>query len=337
MKKILFITGCLSLLFFTACKKELSDNFNTYTGHPLNDTTWARNVGGSAAVNQLINLLVPEMVIDSFEVSRDTTLKYGDSLEISFTGGSCIGIPGVPVTGKIKLEIVRLKKKGDYIRTFRPTMSNGFLLETAGAFYIRVSKEGKELVLAQGTTVKIMFSDTQDPKNNMQVFYGKENNQLPVSGIDTAFTWMRDDTSSVKIFQKQINSGSGTGVTIKGYELASKNLRWVAAERFVDSTKSKARLTTILPLNYTNKNTAVFAVFADQNTVVNLRGDFPSRSFTAVNIPVGTRLKIVSISRIGGDLYLGTKEVTDVGASAAFSLTPEKKSLKDIVGFLNNL
>jgi hypothetical protein len=336
MKKILFITGCLSLLFFTACKKELSDNFNTYTGHPLNDTTWTRNVGGSAAVHQLIDLLAPGIVIDSFEVSRDTTLKYGDSLEISFKGGSCIGIPAVAVTGQVKLEFLWLKKKGDYIKTFRPTISNGSLLETAGAFYIRVSKEGNELVLAQGTTVKIRFSDSTEPKNNMQVFYGQENNPIPIKQIDTAFNWIRDtDTTWLKTFQKQNTSGSGA--VIKGYELTSKNLRWVAAERYINSISSKTRITTILPLNFTNKNTAVFAVFANQNTVLNLRGDYPSRSFAAANIALGTRLKIVSISRIGSDLYLGTKEVSEAGSAAAYSLTPEKKSLKDIIGFLNSL
>ena len=91
MKKIVFIIGSLSALFFTACQKELSDNFSTYTGHPLNDTIWARNVSGGASVHELTELLMPEIIVDSFEVSRDTTLKYGDSLEVTFTAGSCIG------------------------------------------------------------------------------------------------------------------------------------------------------------------------------------------------------------------------------------------------------
>ena len=44
MKKTVFIIGCLSMLFFSACQKEMSDNFTAYTGNPLNDTVWLRNV-----------------------------------------------------------------------------------------------------------------------------------------------------------------------------------------------------------------------------------------------------------------------------------------------------
>lgn len=336
--------GCLSLLFFTACQKELSENFTTYTGHPLNDTVWLKNVTGAASVNELIDLLVPQIIIDSFEVSRDTTLTYGDSLEISFTAGSCVnlgsgsggsgGSTGVS-PGKVKLELLRLKKKGDYIKAIKATTSNDYLLETGGAFFIRVSREGKELSLAPGSTVKIRFSDTEDPKPNMQVFYGKENNPIPMVGIDTAFTWIRDtDTTWLKTFQKP---SSGTGPAIKGYELTSKNLRWIAAERYIDSTRSKTKITAILPPNYTNKNTAVFAVFANQKTVVKLRPDYPSRSFAAINIPLGSKIKLVSITRIGSDLYLGTKDINDVGTIVAYSITPEKIILKDLLIFLNNL
>jgi len=341
MKKIVFIIGSLSALFFTACQKELSDNFSTYPGNPLNDTIWVRNVSGTASVHELADLLLPQVIVDSFEVTRDTTLQYGDSLEISFTAGSCIGTgigggpTGVLPPGKVRLEVLRLKTKGDYIKAFKPTTANGYLLETGGAFFIRVSKDGKDLALASGASVKIRFSDTEDPKTNMQTFYGKESNPFPVSGIDTSFNWVRDtDTTWLKTFQK---SSQGTGPGIKGYELIAKNVRWVAAERYVDSTRPKAKITAILPLNYTNKNTAVFAIFTDQKTIVNLRGDYPSRSFAATNIPLASKIKLVTISKIGDDLYLGTKDINDVGSVVAYSITPDKKSLKDILIFLNSL
>lgn len=335
MKKLVFITGCLLLLFFTGCQKELSDNFSTYTNHPLNDTLWARNVSAGASVNELIGLLVPEIVIDSFEVDRDTTLKYGDSLEIAFTAGSCIASGTTAPTGKVKLEIVRLKTKGDYIKAFKPTTADSYLLETGGAFFIRVSKDGKELSLAPGATVKIRFSDTQEPQSNFQVFYGKENNPVAANRIDTSFTWTRDtDTSFLKIFQKLSNT---SGIGIKGYELTSKNLRWISAQRYIDSTRPKAKITAILSPNFTNKNTAVFAVFTDQKTIVKLGADFASRSFAAANIPRNSKIKLVSISRIGDALYLSTKDISDIGITVAYSLKPEKKSLKDIAGFLNGL
>ncbi|MCW3086686.1 MAG: hypothetical protein JWQ78_72 [Sediminibacterium sp.] len=335
MKKIVFILGSVSLLFFTACQKELSDNFTTYTNHPLNDTIWAKNVAAGAAVHELSGLLLPEIRIDSFDLSHDTTLTYGDSLSISFTAGSCVSASG-PVTGKVKLELLRLKTKGDYIKAFRPTTSNGYLLETSSAFFVRVTKEGKELSLAPGSSVKIRFTDSEEPKSNMQVFNGREGNPVPSAGIDTSFTWLRDaDSSYLRVFQKPLSGVPGGA--IKGYELVTKNLRWTAAERFVDSTRSKTKITAILPPNFTNKNTAVFAVFLDLKTIVNLRADYPSRSFAATNIPFVSRIKLVSISRIGDDLYLGIKDMNDVGITVAYSIKPDKRSLKDILAFLNGL
>jgi hypothetical protein len=336
MKKLAFVTGCLSMLFLTACNKELSDNFTNYSGHPLNDTIWLRNVPSTAAVHELAHLLAPDLIIDSFETTKDTTLKYGDSLEVTFTAGSCVSSTGAPATGKVKLEIFRIRKKGDFIKAFVPTASNGYPLESAGSFFIRVSREGKELALAPGATVKIRFSDIEDIKPNMTVFYGRESSPLPIAGIDTAFTWIKDnDTAALRTFQK---SGQGqTGGTIKGYEMISKNLRWINADKFNDTSKPKTKITAILPLNYTNKNTAAFAVFTDQRTVMSLKGDYNSRSFAAANIPIGTKLKIVTLSRIGDDLYLGTKDVNDVGTSVYYQITPEKKSLKDILSFLNGL
>jgi hypothetical protein len=343
MKKTVLLIGCLSLLFFTACQKETSDNFTTYPGNPLNDTVWLKNVTATASVNDLLNSLVPQVIVDSFDASKsDTTLTYGDSLSVKFSAGSCIGstanggVSGVP-SGKVILQIVRLRTKGDYIKTFKATTSNGYLLESAGGFFIRVlSKDGKELVLAPGATVTVRFSNTEVPKTNMQVFYGKETSPIPGTGIiDTGFTWMRDtDTSWLKIFQRQ--SATGTNI-IYGYEMNSKNLRWVAAERYLDSTQPKAKITAVLPPNFTNKNTAVFAVFANQKTIVYLGPDYPSRSFAANNIPIGSAIKLVSISKIGDDFYLGSKDINDVGRVTYYPVNPVKTGLSDLISFINSL
>ncbi|MEO7530399.1 MAG: hypothetical protein ABIS69_03275, partial [Sediminibacterium sp.] len=84
MKKILLFTGCLMVLFFTACNKELSsnDNFTSYSNHPLNDTVWVRNVGNTASIHDLFDLFAPGFIIDSFNVANGASLHYGDSLDI---------------------------------------------------------------------------------------------------------------------------------------------------------------------------------------------------------------------------------------------------------------
>lgn len=337
MKKTVFLIGSLSALFFTACKKELSDNFSTYTGHPLNDTIWVKNVPNTASVHDLFTNLTPGFIVDSFNVSTGTTFRFGDSLEITFSPGSCIGpgSTGVPA-GNARLEIMPLKTKGDFIRTFRPTTTNENILETGGGFFMRVSKDNQELVLATGATVKLKFTDVDTPKLNMQVFYGKENNPVPQKGIDTSFFWIRDfDTTALPVWSK--TSNNPLVPSYMGYELISKNLRWVVAQRYIDSTQPKTKITAILSPNYTNKNTAVFAVFANQKTVVNLRGDYPSRSFNAKNIPLRSAVKLISLSKIGSAYYLGVKNISSVATVTSYTIVPTEKSLKDILVFLNSL
>jgi hypothetical protein len=336
LKDIIAVLG-LILILASSCQKELSSygDITRYDNHPLNDTVWQNTLPGTASVHALFRLLAPVVSIDSFPVTKDTTLNFGDSLEISFTAGSCTapGAPGVPVSGIAKLELFHLRSKGDYIKAFKPTTSNSYLLESAGAFFLRVTKDGKELVLLPGTSIKIRFLADGEPKPNCQVFNGREGNPIPESGIDTAFNWVRDtDSSWIRTFQKP----GGTG-TVKGYEMLIKNLRWAAAERYLDSTAPKAKLSVILPLNYTNKNTAAFAVFADHKTVVHLKADYASRTFAALNIPKGKKFRIVTITKIGEDMYLGTKDVDDIGTTVAFSVNPEKKSLQEIIQFLNTL
>jgi hypothetical protein len=345
MKKTIII-GCVALLLLSACKKELSSNLILYPNHPLNDSAWLRNVTGSSSINQLANLMFPNLTVDSFDCSKTDTLSYGDSLSVeipanSFAfassggGGGGGGGVGTP-SGPCRIEFFRLKTKGDFIKFFKPTTSYGYLLETGGGIFIRVTQNGRELKLQPGATITIRFSDTQDPKPNMQVFYANETIPYLTQGIDTMHNWMRDlDTSWIKTWQKP-NSTSTSIVT--GYKLVSKNLRWICAERFIDSTLPKTKITAILPPNFTNKNTAVFAVFANQKTVVKLKDDYPSRSFAAMNIPIGSKITLVSLSMIGTDLYLGTKDINDVGTVVRYSIgTPVKKNLTEILQYLNAL
>ncbi|MEI8074432.1 MAG: hypothetical protein WCH78_06755 [Bacteroidota bacterium] len=85
------------------------------------------------------------------------------------------------------------------------------------------------------------------------------------------------------------------------------------------------------------KNTQVFAVFDKSRTVLALRSDLSTRSFTTGNIPLRAKITLVSISKIGHDLYLGIKIINDVGTVINYSITPEQKSLGQILDYLNAL
>ena len=338
MKKILLIFGSLFVLFLSSCTKELSDNFNTYTNHPLNDTAWIKNLTPSVSINDLFDLTPPGIIIDSFNLNNAGTLKYGDSLEITYDGGSFV-TPGSLIlpTDSARIEIMPLKTKGDFIKTFKPTTTaNCSLLETGGGYFIRVTKNGKELAIANNRTIEIKFNDLDSSRPNMQAFYGKEGSPVPVKGIDTSYSWIRDfDTTYLETWAKQSNNPLVP--SYYGYKLKTKNLRWVTADRYLDSTLPKTKVTAILSPNFTNKNTAVFAVFNNQKTVVNLKGDYPSRSFNTLNIPLKSSIKLISLSKIGSDYYLGEKVISSVATVTSYTIVPVSKTLKEIITYLNSL
>lgn len=340
MKKIIFIMGCLGLLLVAACNKEVSENFNLYTSHPLNDTIWAKNDNIIYSVHNLFNNLTPDMIEDTFDVGSGKSLRFGDSLEISFEAGSCVDgrSPGSRAQGIAELQLLPLKRKGDFIRLFRSTVAgNGSLLETGGGYFIRILKDDKELSLAGNATFKLRFNDVDTAaKLNMQLFYGKEDFPVPVESIDRAFFWIRDfDTTPLKTWEK--NSNNPLIPSYSGYEMISKNIRWVMAGRYADSTQPKTKVTAILSPNFTNKNTAVFAVFTNQKTVVNLGADYASRSFFANNIPLNSAIKLVSLSKIAGNFYLGETTISSVAKVTSYKIIPAKTSLKDILSYLNKL
>lgn len=334
MKKNLFISTIVMLFFFTACKKELSDNFTTYPGDPRNDTVWTSNTSSTAPIHQLASQFLPDLVIDTFDCTLGDTITLKDHISIRIPAASFTENSGAVATGKVRIEFFRLKKKGDFIRFFKPTTSSGYLVESGGGFFIRVVKNGQELKLAPNASITVRFSDTEDPKTNMQVFHARETVPFISSGIDTLHTWTRyTDTSWIKTWQGQDSLGN----TLKGYELTTTQLRWTAANRYIDITLPHSNIFAYLPLNFTNKNTIVYAVFENQKVVVNLTAEYRSRSFTTMRIPKGTKIRILSFSRLGTDLYLGVRSINDVETNNVYKIEPQKKSLADIMAYINNL
>ena len=167
----------------------------------------------------------------------------------------------------------------------------------------------------------------------MSIFKGIENSPPPAWGKDTSFTWQKADIGSLTgIWYK-----TGSGPNNKGYEMTTKSIRWIGCGRYVDSTLPKNKLTAILPPNFTNKNTVVFAVLENTKTIIELKADYNSRTFAALNIPLNTKLNIISISKIGNAFYYGIRNINDIGNTAIYSLSPDKKSLIYILSELDKL
>ncbi len=118
--------------------------------------------------------------------------------------------------------------------------------------------------------------------------------------------------------------------------MTSSKLHWVNCDYFNDTTLPSTRLNISMPLNYTNTNTSVFAVFKSKDIVANLNSDAATKTFYLNRTPINSSIILVSISKIGNDYYIGKSDVTVTGSNLV-TINPIITTLADISAYLNSL
>lgn len=327
-----YIFLLLTNVFFFSCSKKNKDVFVAYANDPQNDTAWVDQPSITSPVYKIPKIFSIAPKEDSFDVAAGASIHFSEGLDIIFPSAGFKYANGTAVTGKVKIHITHLNKKGDFIRFALQTTSFDKLLATGGAFFVRITKQGQELVLEPAKNIMLLIREAS-PVYNMKVFYGEQLLLPPIPlVINSMFTWaLGIDISDVNVFSGQDALG-----TYRAYELISKRLNWISCNYFIDGGQSKTRTTVVLPLNFTNKNSLVFAVFKDQKTVLQFEGHGSSKSFVSENIPFSKKIILVSISKIGEDIFLGSKEAT-ADKNERVNITPERKTKAEVDQFLDAL
>lgn len=326
MKQFLFIVLIIGII---SCSKENSDNFLPDPTNPINDTVWSSITFSNDVVNTLPSDLATNELIDSFSNTTGRIINYTDSLEVNIPANSFSASNGTTITGNANLLVHHLKKKGDFIRFARPTTTNHLLLESSSGFLIRATQNSQDLSLTQGKILKVKFKNN-NPSTLNKVYYGEEN-VTPNTSFPFDFTWkLNSDNSEINIVYTQAPN------LYKGYELNAKKIRWVAGFTSIDTSLPKTIVNVILNPNFTNKNTAVYAVYKDLNTVVRLSPNYSSRSFYAINMLLNKNIYLISISKIGNKYYLASSEAT-ITHGLSVKLNSELKTLSQIKDYLDLL
>ncbi|MDI9365879.1 MAG: hypothetical protein QM541_13065 [Flavobacterium sp.] len=317
---------------FSACNKAVSDEFVSYTNSPLNDTAWSNSAFTLTVFNKSI---FPEITkgtsfVDSFDCRNESKLNFGDSLQVIISANSCTNGNGSPITGnssKIKAEIVWLKKKGDFIKYAAPTTNIFSLLEASTYCDIKLTKDGQEVALAPNSQIKIRLKDST-ANSNMKFFAGNAIKYFK----DSVFAWSPSTDGKIDLWKDNSN---GSGSRILGYEFTTNRIRWFGAANYVDSNVAKTKINVILPPNFTNKNTVVFAVLKNIKTTINLLSNAENKTFFTLNVPVNTEFTLIAVSRINGDYYFDNRVIKTASANP-ISLTPSKKTLPYILAFIDS-
>ncbi len=324
-KKIVTKFLIAGALFLNACQKN-SDVFVPDAGQ-LNaaDTAWVNSITAAMPVSALQTTLLLEPVKDSFEVTNTaSTLVTSNGIQCTFPPNCFVSSTGQAITGKVFVELLLIKKKGDMVLMNKPTSSYGRLLVSGGEIFIRLKKDGKDIQLAPNVKIYIRYADA--PTNTlMKLFWGDESNPAQ-------FNWIPNTNSTDTI-----------GVGPQVYEIATSHLRWINCDYFYDTTGiNRSAVSAQLPSNYTNANTTAFLVFKDFRSVLGMYGDVPEKRFVTGKVPSGKVATVIAISKQGNDYFLGKETITTginitVNNNQKVLLTPVKTSLADIKLFLSTL
>ncbi len=328
-KKIATILLIAGALFLNACQKN-SDIFVPDAGQTNGpDTVWVNTISSTMPVVALqtnLQLQAEPVAKDSFEVTANVaSLTTSNGVQLNFPPLSLTTNAGLAVTGKVFVEVLLIKKKGDMVLLNKPTTSNGNMLVSGGVLFVRLLKDGQELKLVPNAKIYIRFADF--PTNpNMKLFFGDESNPQQ-------FNWIP-------------NTNSNTDSVVAGpqmYEMFTSHLRWINVDYFYDTAGIARSVTAAhLPSNYTNANTSTFLVFKDLRSVLKMNADVTERRFISGKVPNGKAATVVAISKQGNDYFLG-KTIITTGVNVNTSnvqkviVTPIKTSLADIKAFLATL
>ena len=324
-KKIATILFICAVFFLNACQKNI-DIFVPDPGQ-LNglDTTWSSTIPSTAPVVNLQSTLVTGPVNDSIEINTAAvTLTESNGLQCTFTPLCFVTSAGVPVTGRVYLEIRLVKTKGEMVLLNKPTTSNGSMLVSGGEIFISATKNGQTLQLAPNAKIYLHYADAPTFPQ-MKLFLGDESNPAQMN-------WKPSTSSADTVV-----------VGSQAYEIATSHLRWINCDYFYDTSGiTRSVVNASLPSNYTNTNTTTFLVFKDFRSVLGMYGDVPQRRFVSGKVPNGKAAIVVAISKQGNDYFLG-KETITTGVNASTSniqsvtVSPVKTSLADIRAYLATL
>lgn len=320
---ILMFLAAASLL--SACQKDV----DTFVPDPTipngPDTAWQAAITPNMPVSLLKNSLIVENYVDSFEVNASiATVTTPSGLQVIFPPHCCINGAGQPVTGRVEVELVQVKKKGDMIRMGMPTTYGDSLLIAAGNIFIRLKKNGQMLQLAPNVKLYIRYFD-QPVSSSMKLFIGDESAQN--------FNWLPNPDV--------LNNTVSTAA--QAYEVYSNRQRWISIAYGYDfSNTPQVNIVAGLANYFTNANTIAFTVLKDFRSVVAMHGNLSNRKFIAAKLPAGKIVTVVVISKLGGNYYLGYESAlvtapTSSPANQTVNVVPIKKSLPEILSYLNSL
>jgi hypothetical protein len=354
MKNVVFtIFIGLILISSQSCGKDMDEFIPTGTTTIVKgDTIWQDDL---LKINDISTAILPPLNVEKLmadlatdPVTREINAERGgiittpDSVTVEFPANSCVTKNNRACTGNLSVEILVLRKKGEFLLNNVPTTSLGRQLISGGAVRIKVSQNGEEVKLARPFTApyRVKFQSTSTtPDPAMKLFEGTPEGRFKFDWIPIQNVAGTSNPPFLRAWADSIQRRP-----IAGFELLLDRFSWINCDKFSgDSTTLTNKFCVAMADTFTNQNTSVFVVFKDINSVLSLAGDGKTKQFCVPTnyrgLPIGKVVNIVSISTIKDRIYIGKKEVTIAPNTNATAIKLEttvvtKEAAKEIISNL---
>lgn len=224
----------------------------------------------------------------------------------------------------LKIQVTLVRTNGDILsHGLAAADGDGQLLESDLMLNITAFCGITPLHLLPGRTLKIQAPDAS-PEDNMFVY-------TEFLNINGQKAWRNTGQT---VYQAEWPAANGAGIEI-GYELIVDKLGWVNCGRRFATTSVSSFCLNFQP-NYTGLNTKAFLVFENLRVVVPLQFVDSTHAFCAEGIPLGYSVKVVSITKLNADYWLG-KSSTETGTNSQLFLQPQKTDPSDLLGYVRSL
>lgn len=323
MKNFNKIAWIFLLVVFISCKKS-TDEFVPYENSDFNDIEWSNEGMSSTRFKAITTALKLTTLEQNFEAQLTTTKDLSTTTSIKIPANACL-LNNSVYTGMITAKLDEIKTKGDFIRNLLSNCNEHKIQESVAAFNLNLlSSQNQNLAINQNSKIDLSFNDGSFPGVGYNYHFINQNN-----------SWELANSSTMGIMQ--IANTIINGNQVLSYQINTNTTGFMNISRDLNFG-GYGKNTIITPINFTNKNTVVFAVLKNYNTVIQLKPNVVSKTFEGNNLPLNEQVTFVALSYLDGKFYLGYKEEivkNNIQVNIRTSLT--NISIVSLNNYLNSL
>lgn len=285
-------------------------------------------------------------------------------------------IDGTELGSVIEIELIELHDNSSLILNNTPTLSNGELLVTGGAYYINMKSDGKQLKLNQESGLNVEFPKITEEE--MTLFFGERDslgqmNWIPTNNkfapkslslpdepkkkikyikktsneIDAIFGYIDGEDSKVETkeeeevskeeYEQYLKQKEEIETQNKTYETVQLlNFGWINCDRFLNDPGEKKSIELIVK-SPEIKSARLYVVFTDINSIMQENYyEAQKESVQFTNIPLNKEVTIFAISALGSTPMIYKKKIT-AGSINKLEIAFEETPLNELKSALHEL